>query len=342
MELKEYMRENERNVLPIGWDLITIGDTCSLSQGVQVDLEYQIKEERVGYSRFLRIENYTQNSNDFRFIPEQFTKNKIVDESDIVVVRYGATAGFIGRGIRGVLANNLFKIKPKDNRILKEYLYRYLISKNTFLYFQDAMFGGAMPALGFKVVNALSIIFPNSKEEQTAIAQVLSDTDELISSLEKLIEKKKLIKQGTMQQLLTGKKHLPGFSGEWEVKKLGEIGDITGAGINKKLRSDEIPVRLVNYLDVYHRNFIYSKDLNHWVTAPEHQAQRCRVIKGDIFFTPSSETPDDIGISSIAAEDITDAGYSYHVVRLRLFEDWDFNFRAYIFKTRFFLDQAEK
>jgi type I restriction enzyme S subunit len=128
---------------------------------------------------------------------------------------------------------------------------------------------------------------------------------------------------------------------DWEVKKLGEIGEITGAGIDKKLKSDEIPVRLVNYLDVFHKNFIYSKDLNHWVTAPIKQSQRCVVKKGDIFFTPSSEMRYDIGISAVAMEDIPDAGYSYHVDRLRLFDDWDLAFRTYIFKTKYFLDQAE-
>lgn len=73
----------------------------------------------------------------------------------------------------------------------------------------------------------LEISLPSPKE-QAAIAQVLSDTDSLIDSLDKLIEKKKSIKQGTMQQLLTGKKRLPGFSEDWEVKKLGELGYFKG------------------------------------------------------------------------------------------------------------------
>lgn len=62
-------------------------------------------------------------------------------------------------------------------------------------------------------------------QEQEAIAKVLSDVDELITSIEELIDKKQKIKQGTMQLLLTGKKRLPGFTGEWEVKKLGDIAD---------------------------------------------------------------------------------------------------------------------
>lgn len=78
----------------------------------------------------------------------------------------------------------------------------------------------------------LLISIPNSKPEQAAIAMVLSDTDALIEHLEILIDKKKAIKQGTMQQLLTGKKRLPGFSGEWVQKKLG---DVTGRITTGKL-----------------------------------------------------------------------------------------------------------
>ena len=147
-----------------------------------------------------------------------------------------------------------------------------------------------------------------------------------------------------VEDLLTGKKRLPGFSGEWKEKSLGEIGIISGSGIDKTINSDEQPIRLVNYLDVFHKDFIYSKELNHWVTAPSDKIQKCSVKKGDIFFTPSSEMRYEIAISTVAMEDIEDAGYSYHVTRLRLNEenkDWDFKFRSYIFKTKYFLDQAE-
>lgn len=65
------------------------------------------------------------------------------------------------------------------------------------------------------------------QEEQTAIAEALSDVDSLTSSLQKLIEKKKAIKQGAMQELLTGKKRLPGFSEEWAYRRVGEICSIT-------------------------------------------------------------------------------------------------------------------
>ena len=112
--------------------------------------------------------------------------------------------------------------------------------------------------------------------------------------------------------------HLQRFSGEWETRRLGEIGEISGAGVDKKVNPNEVPVRLVNYLDVYNKTFLYSKDLTHEVSARRDQVRHCAVEKGDIFFTPTSEVPDDIGRSAVAMEEIPDGVYSYHVVRLRL------------------------
>ena len=74
----------------------------------------------------------------------------------------------------------------------------------------------------------IAIPLPPTKSEQKAIAEALSDTDGLIESLEQLIAKKRHLKQGAMQELLTGKKRLPGFSGEWEVKSLGDLFSFSG------------------------------------------------------------------------------------------------------------------
>ena len=66
--------------------------------------------------------------------------------------------------------------------------------------------------------------------EQEAIAEALSDADALIESLEQLLAKKRQIKKGAMQELLTGKRRLPGFSGEWGVKRLGDESDLITKG----------------------------------------------------------------------------------------------------------------
>jgi type I restriction enzyme S subunit len=92
----------------------------------------------------------------------------------------------------------------------------------------------------------LTVALPPTKAEQEAIAGALSDVDALIESLEQLIAKKRHLKQGTMQELLTGKKRLPGFSGEWEVKQLGDViekfvGGGTPSRSNPQYWGSEIP-----------------------------------------------------------------------------------------------------
>ncbi len=79
------------------------------------------------------------------------------------------------------------------------------------------------PKLMNDVMKRIKIPLPPTKAEQEAIAEALSDADVLIEYLEQLLTKKRHLKQGAMQELLTGKKRLPGFSGEWVEKLFGEI-----------------------------------------------------------------------------------------------------------------------
>lgn len=105
--------------------------------------------------------------------------------------------------------------------LLPQYLF-YAIQSNTVRSFliQNA-YGTTMAGLNEKILSAIPLFLPVDIDEQSAIAETFSDIDRLISSLQKLIEKKKAIKQGTMQELLTGKKRLPGFSWKRKRKKLG-------------------------------------------------------------------------------------------------------------------------
>ena len=103
---------------------------------------------------------------------------------------------------------------------------------------------------------------------------------------------------------------------EW--KKLGEIAEITGAGVDKKKVLGESPIKLLNYMDVYKNQYINSNIPTMNVTAPENKIQNCNIEFGDIFVTPSSETTDDIFRSGVATEDIFNTVYSYHIMRVRL------------------------
>jgi type I restriction enzyme S subunit len=190
-----------------------------------------------------------------------------------------------------------------------------------------------------KIVKQLPIVLP-PLAEQKRIAEALSDVDELIASLEKLIEKKKALKQGVMQELLTGKRRLPGFSGEWESVNLEQIGVLSGSGVDKKVLPDEKPITLLNYTNVYHQTAISRKDLSHQVTASDKKISECNVRKYDVFLTPTSETPDEIAFSAVAVEDMPDVVYSYHIVRLRPYDSFNGAYINYAMNTEMFRNQA--
>ena len=213
------------------WEEKKLGEICNFQQGIQVNLELQLKEEQKNYIKFLRIENYTQNSSDFRYIPNKNISDKqIINKDDIVIVRYGATAGYIGRDFEGVLANNLFKVIPTIN-LNNEYLYYFLNLIKTFNFFQEAMSGGAMPALSFGIVGSLKFQFPPTLAEQQKIANTFSSLDNLIEAQTKKVELLKSHKKGLMQKLFPrdGAKvpeiRFKEFSGEWEEKPISDLAD---------------------------------------------------------------------------------------------------------------------
>ncbi|MEH0076927.1 restriction endonuclease subunit S [Pannonibacter sp. Pt2] len=257
----------------------------------------------------------------------------------ILVVCIGSTIGKVGMAAIPMATNQQINAVIPSEKIDRDFLYYFLcLSANEI---RGQASEQAVPIINKSTFGRLIVAMPPLPEQQ-AIAAALSDADGVVAGLERVIAKKRLIKQGAMQDLLTARRRLPGFSGEWEVKRLGELGEISGSGVDKKLREGEQPVRLLNYTDVYRETYIRGTILDHWVTAPEAKARRCSVRKGDVFFTPTSETPDDIARSAVAAEDIPNATYSYHVVRLRFKEEDCLDFWAHMFEIDSFRAQARQ
>lgn len=252
--------------------------------------------------------------------------------------------GLAGQGkTRGTAAINYVELCINQSigaifpskKILSKYLYFYIDSKYKELRELSSGDGGR-GGLNLKLLNNFEIEFPEKIEEQKAIADILTNIDDLIDSLKKTIEKKEKIFKSITQELLVGKNRIY----EWKKVKLGNIGKFAGNGVDKKVKEKEQKIRLLNYMDIMRYNFIYSNVSNYFSTASNEKINTCSVKKGDIFLTPSSETRLDIGVSSVAMEDIDDLVYSYHIVRFRPVIEMDLLFRAYIFKNQKFLDQA--
>ena len=109
----------------------------------------------------------------------------------------------------------------------------------------------AQPGLSVKKLLELEYPIPKNKEEQAAIAEALSNIDSLISALQKLIEKKKAIKQGAMQELLSSKKRLPGFSVEWSQAPFGDLFDFLPTNaFTRDQMTDNGTIQNVHYGDI--------------------------------------------------------------------------------------------
>ena len=151
----------------------------------------------------------------------------------------------------------------------------------------------ALPSLSGRQIGAIGVLIPPA-HEQRAISEALSDVDGLLGALEALIAKKRAVKQAAMQQLLTGKTRLPGFSGEWEKRRLGNLGIfLKGRGIKREDVSDT-GFPCIRYGELYTR---YE---NHILSAvariPSSIAELALPIKtGDLLFAGSGETSEEIG-----------------------------------------------
>lgn len=138
--------------------------------------------------------------------------------------KYGVVEENFGEG---AIASSLVIVRPKYARIVREYLTHYFGSIYCAQMIEKWAGGAAQPNLGARDLSRFIIALPPTVAEQTAIAEVLSDVDALLDALERLIAKKRAIKQGAMQALLTGRVRLPGFRDEWNRTTLGEIALIT-------------------------------------------------------------------------------------------------------------------
>jgi len=341
MELKQGYKMSEIGEIPSDWKVYELNDI--LHRIADVD-HYMPKTENFGFP-YVMTGDLSERVSDIDFASckqislESYNKlsKKIKNvKGDIILARYATvgTVSYVDIQSEFIVSYSCVTIKPNTSKVLGMFLFNYFKSHIFKNEVRNKVNANIQDNVGIGDLVKMLIPLPPLKE-QTAIANALSDMDALICQAEKLIEKKKAIKQGAMQELLKPKEG-------WVTKTLGEIGVISGAGVDKKINANENAVRLLNYMDVYKRDFIYSNELSHWVTAPASKLANCSVKQGDVFFTPSSETRTDIGLAAVAMEDIGNAVYSYHVMRFRLLLDWDIKFKAYIFQTKHFLDQTEK
>ena len=222
--MKPGYKQTDVGMIPEDWLEYTVGELIDFEGGSQPDKSVFSPSLKPGYVRLIQIRDYKTDKFE-TYVPRNLAR-RFCSKNDIMIGRYGPPIFQILRGLAGAYNVALIKAKP-HTEINQGYAYYFLIQKKLFTFVQKlSQRSSGQTGIDLKELKAYPLPLPPTKAEQEIIAEALSDADALIESLEQLLTKKRQIKKGAMQELLTGKKHLPGFSGEWEVKRLGSIARI--------------------------------------------------------------------------------------------------------------------
>lgn len=224
---------------------------------------------------------------------------KLFAKGTLLMAMYGATIGKLGI-LQNDATTNQACCAIKCKGCNTDFLF-YLLLHNRAAIVEKGC-GAGQPNISQNIVNQLTFAFPPI-DEQKAIAQHLSEMDELIAGLDEQIAKKRQIKEGAMQQLLTGKTRLPGFSSPWREVVVGDIG-YTYSGITGKSKGDfgRGNASYITFLNVLNNPVIDTTIFERVNIAPTEGQNAAH--RGDLFFNTSSETPEEVGICAVLNDEI--------------------------------------
>jgi type I restriction enzyme S subunit len=230
--VKPGYKQTEVGVIPEDWEVVQLGGLKPfVTSGSRGWASYYSQQG----SLFVRITNLSRESiyldlTDKKYVklpPEESEGVRTRLNEHDVLISITADIGIVGYVDASVpspayINQHIALVRLDPTQASGKFVSYFLASEKPQRLFRASTDLGAKAGMSLITVQKIQTVFPPLPEQQ-AIASALWDADELIVSLEQLLTKKRQIKQGAMQELLTGKKRLPGFTGEWEVKKLGEV-----------------------------------------------------------------------------------------------------------------------
>lgn len=314
-------KQTEVGVIPEDWSISPLGDLV-------LDTEYgsSAKSKPSGKIPVLRMGNLQDGAIDWSslvFTDDEYEINKYNLELGDVLFNRTNTIDLVGKTsiykgeMPAIFAGYLIRIKSDARKINSFYLNRALNAEYSKKYSLKVL----SIAVGQANINAeklktYPIPLPPTLAEQDSIAEALSDADALIESLEQLIAKKRQIKQGAMQELLTGQRRLPGFSGEWSNRCLGDLGVfLKGAGVKKdEALSGNLPC--IRYGEIYTKHNDWIRGFESWISQPI-AATATKINYGDVLFAASGETKEEIG-KCVAYVDQMEAYAGGDIIILRI------------------------
>ena len=312
MEVKRGYKQTEVGVIPEDWGVAQLGDLKPfVTSGSRGWAPYYAERGDL----FVRITNLSRASiyldlTDSRFVklpPEAREGVRTQLNEHDVLISITADIGIVGYVDASVpspayINQHIALVRFDSSKTSGRFVSYFLASEKPQKLFRAATDTGAKAGMSLLTVQKIQTALP-PLPEQRAIATALSDVDGLLGGLDRLIAKKRDLKQAAMQQLLTGQTRLPGFHGEWEVKRLGEVGKfLKGSGVTKdQTRSGSLAC--VRYGELYTLHNDVVRGFQSWIS-PEVAATAVRLEQGDILFAGSGETKEEIGKCAAFVSDI--------------------------------------
>lgn len=311
MKMKPGYKQTEVGVIPEDWDVVSAGQISSPVRGGSPRPAGDPRYFNGSYIPWLTVAALTNIpasqlvvSQTATFLTEEGSRySRTLQAGTLIIANSGATLGVAKiLGIKCCANDGIAALLNIGRSVSPHYLAYFTNSRTSYL--RDIVAtGNGQPNLNTTLIGNFKIPLPPTRVEQEAIAKVLSDADALIEALEKLLIKKRQLRQAAMQKLLTAKRRLPGFRGKWEVKWLGDLGSfLKGSGVTK----DEAlsgNLACVRYGEIYTWHNDYIKDFRSWIS-PNVAATAIRLQKGDILFAGSGETKEEIGKCAAFVGDI--------------------------------------
>lgn len=238
MELRAGYKQTEVGVIPEDWDLINLGEIFGFKNGLNKSKEFFgygtpiVNYMDVFQNAGLRITDVLGRVNVNRNELKAYEVRKgdvFFTRTSETVEEIGVASAMLDEPSDTVFSGFVLRARPTDESLDDEFK-KYCFSATYFRQQVTSRASYTTRALtNGRSLSATLLVRP-PLPEQCAIAAALSETDALIASLDALVAKKRDLKQAAMQQLLTGKTRLPGFKGEWEMTKVGELGTVVTGG----------------------------------------------------------------------------------------------------------------
>lgn len=299
MELRQGYKQTEVGIIPADWDVKQLGE---LGEAL-IGLTYKPTEVRTHGTLVLRSSNVQNDA--LAFEDNVFVEAEIPDR---IKVRPGDVLICVRNGSRDLIGKSALLDERAIGMTFGAFMavYRSPIGKYASYLFQSAILkrqinehlGATINQITNKSLNSFRIPVPPTDDEHRAIAAALSDVDALLAELDRLIAKKRDLKQAAMQQLLTGQTRLPGFSGEWEVKRLGDHVSFLKNGVNSRAElTVDGAIKYLHYGDIHAATSVTLDPLE-MPSLPQGRARALdRLEDGDLVFVDASEDLDGVGKS---------------------------------------------